>query len=185
MKSISILVLVLTFGSSGTLARDLQVQMAFSGSETLLARQVDLVPGGNSAVGELTTAGNGSLGPFTYHNVNATTVNPTGFGCAGPNSIAFTFVALGGVYRFEDGSLLTTKLKAGTVCVDLAAGSAADIITEEITGGTGRFKNASGTLTTTTTGDHPILFDVTGQQPVLIAIPDARVTGTLILPDDN
>ena len=182
MKLISALALVLTLGTASITAqesRQLAVRMTFSGSGTYLARPVNLIPNmpgvANGPVVDLTTAGNGSLGPFTLHDVSATTANPTGFGCAGPNSIAFTFVAAGGVYRFEDGSLLTTKLKAGTVCINLTAGSAADNVTEEITGGTGRFKNASGTLTTTTASDYPVLFDAS-MQPVLVA---TRLSRTL------
>jgi hypothetical protein len=167
-------------------SRQLTIQMTFSGSGTYLARPVNLIPNmpgvANGPVVDLITAGDGSLGRFTLHDVSATTANPTGFGCAGPNSIAFTFVAAGGVYRFEDGSLLTTRLKAGTVCINLTTASAADTVTEEITGGTGRFKNASGTLTTTTTSDHPVLFDAS-MQPVLVAIPSAVVIGTIVLPN--
>jgi hypothetical protein len=189
MTRISTFALVFTLSAASIHAeesRQLTVRMTFSGSGTYLARAVNLIPNmpsvANGPVDDLIAAGDGSLGPFTLHDVSATTANPTGFGCAGPNSIAFTFVAAGGVYRFEDGSLLTTRLKAGTVCINLTAGSAADNVTEEITGGTGRFKNASGTLTTTTTSDHPVLFDAS-MQPVLVAIPSAVVTGTIVLPN--
>jgi hypothetical protein len=188
MKRISTFALVLTLVAATIQAEgsaQQTVRMTFSGSGTYLARPVNLIPNmpsvTNGPVVDLTTARDGSLGRFTLHDVSATSANPTGFGCAGPNSIAFTFVAAGGVYRFDDGSLLTTKLKAGTVCINLAAGSAADTVTEEITGGTGRFKNASGSLTTTTTSDYPVLFDAS-MQPVLVAIPNAVVTGTIVLP---
>ena len=88
-----------------------------------------------------------------------------------------------GAFRFQDGSLLTYKVKAGTVCINFAAGSASNTLTLQMTGGTGPFKNASGTLTVTTTSDHPVLFDATGQQPVLVVIPGAEVTGTIVLHD--
>jgi hypothetical protein len=184
MKRLSILALTLTFGAASIHAEQQQVRMTFSGSVTALAPPINLVSGGNGTVEETSFAGTGSLGPFTSHGVSANTAMPTGFGCAGPNSILFAFVAGAGVYRFQDGSLLTTKLKSATVCVNLTAGSANDTIIEDITGGTGRFRNASGTLTTTTTGDPPVLFDATGQ-PVFFAVPDGQITGTIILPSDS
>jgi hypothetical protein len=183
MKQLSNFALVLAFAVSMH-AEEVQVQMTFSGSVSTLAPPINLVSSGNGPVNATSFAGTGSLGPFTSHGVSANTTMPTGFGCAGPNSLLFTFVAGAGVYRFQDGGLLTTKLKSATVCVNLTAGSANDMIIEEITGGTGRFQNASGTLTTTTMGDHPVLFDATGQ-PVFFAVPNGHVTGTIILPVDS
>src|ERR1700730_5062975 len=131
MKRISTFALVLTLGAAILQAEgpaQQTVRMTFSGSGTYLARPGNLIPPMPSVtigpVVDLTTAGDGSLGRFTLHDVSATSANPTGFGCAGPNSIAFTFVAAGGVYRFDDGSLLTTRLKAGTVCINLQDDSA-------------------------------------------------------------
>jgi hypothetical protein len=182
MKHISTLALVLAFGAASIYAEQEQVRMTFSGSVTSLAPPINLVSAGNGPLSETAFAGTGSLGPFTSRGVGANTAMPTGFGCAGPNSILFTSVAGAGVYRFEDGSLLTTKTKSGTVCVNLTAGSANDTIIEDITGGTGRFQNASGTLTTTTVGDHPVLFDATGH-PIFFVVPNGQITGTIILPD--
>ena len=71
-------------------------------------------------------------------------------------------------------------MTAGTTCVNFTAGSASNIFTEQITGGTGRFKNASGTLTVVVPASYPILFDSTGQ-PVLIVLPSGEVTGTIVL----
>jgi hypothetical protein len=181
MKRISTFVLVLAFGAASAQAGEHYVRMTFSGTGTYLSPPVNLVAGGNSPLVNVTTSGNGSLGPFTQHEVSATTAMPTGFGCAGPNSALFAFLAGAGAFRFQDGSLLTYKVKAGTVCINFAAGSASNTITLQITGGTGPFKTASGTLTVTTTADYPILFDATGQQPVLVVIPGAEVTGTIVL----
>jgi hypothetical protein len=110
---------------------------------------------------------------------------PTGPGCSGSNSLAFSFVAGAGVYRFNDGSLLTYKIKDGSSCVDFTAASANTTVTQQITGGTGRFKNATGTLTLTTLGSYPLLFDASGQQPALVVFPNGEVTGTLVLADSN
>ena len=70
-------------------------------------------------------------------------------------------------------------MTAGTTCVNFTAGSASNIFTEQITGGTGRFKNASGTLTAVVPASYPILFDSTGQ-PVLIGRTGSRVRLTPI-----
>jgi hypothetical protein len=59
-------------------------------------------------------------------------------------------VAGAGVFRFQDGSLLTVGVTAGSsICIDLTAGVGHLTTIYQITGGTGRFKGASGTLTLT------------------------------------
>ena len=114
MKHVTTLVLVLMCSAS-IQAREYPVHMTYSGSATyptVSAPPLSLVTGGNGPLTDLTVEGNGSLGPFTLHEVAATTANPTGFGCAAPdNSAAFTFVKAGGIFRFQDGSLLTYELK--------------------------------------------------------------------------
>ena len=49
-----------------------------------------------------------------------------------------------GVFRFQNGSLLIVKVMDGSGCVNLTAGNAALAVNYEITGGTGRFTDASG-----------------------------------------
>ena len=166
--------LVLTFGAVAIQAQQLPVQMTFSG--TLVATGFNLQPG--TPAFELTAAGHGSLGAFTLHDVNATSTVPSGT-CGAPNLLAFTAEAAAGVFRFQDGSLLTYKLKEGTLCVDVTKGIGHLTATQEITGGTGRFNNASGTLVFTFTGS-PVLAD-SMMSPVLIAISDGEATGTIVL----
>ena len=72
-----------------------------------------------------------------------------------------------GVFRFHDGSLLKVNLTQGADCVDLEAQQGHCTLTLEITGGTGRFKDASGTLTLTET-NVPVLTD-TLNNPVFFA----------------
>ena len=55
----------------------------------------------------------------------------------------------GGVFRFEDGSLLTVTVTEGVLCVDLDHGVGHLTETYQITGGTGRYKGASGALQST------------------------------------
>jgi hypothetical protein len=186
MKHIWTFVLVL-MSSASIQARELHVNMTYSGSITgpiVSAPPLSLVPGGNSPLTDLTVAGDGSFGPFTLHEVAATTTSPTSFGCAAPdNSAAFTFVKAAGIFRFQDGSLLTYELKAGISCIDFTKGFGNTTLTEQITGGTGRFKNASGTLTIKVPMSYPVLFDATMTHPVLLAVPSGEVTGTIVLPD--
>jgi len=54
-----------------------------------------------------------------------------------------------GVLRFQDGSLLKINLTQGADCIDLAALQGHCTLTLQITGGTGRFKDALGVLTLT------------------------------------
>jgi hypothetical protein len=56
-------------------------------------------------------------------------------------------VAGAGVFCFQDGSLLTVNLTEGADCIDFAAQEAHCTRTFQISGGTGRFKDASGILT--------------------------------------
>jgi hypothetical protein len=190
MKRISIFMLAVASGAAGIHAEESQpVRMTFSGSgtyPTVAAPPVNLATGGNSSLSDLTVAGDGSFGPFTLHEVAATTPSPTSAGCAAPDlSAAFAFVKAAGVYRFQDGSLLTYELKSGTSCIDFTKGFASSALTHRITGGTGRFKNASGTLNVKVPTSYPILFDVTNMIPVLIVFPSGEVTGTIVLADPD
>ena len=92
-------------------------------------------------------AGNSPLGPFTYRGLWADDPGSQSSGSCGsgfgPN---FRLVAGGGVFRFEDGSLLTVQLTEGTSCIDIADPAhpvGRQFGTYQITGGTGRFKRAA------------------------------------------
>jgi len=122
-------------------------------------------------------AGDGALGSFTVRNVRSLPNSPTASStCSGPNQLHFTETAGGGVFRFHDGSLLYLNLTQGSDCIDLSAGDAHCVLTFQITGGTGRFKNASGTLTMTETV-LPVLSDAYGN-PALYAAT-GEFTGTV------
>ena len=64
------------------------------------------------------------------------------------------------MFRFQDGSLLTVGVtEAGSsICIDLTSFLAQLTTNYQITGGTGRFKGASGTLTLTAILT-PVLFN--------------------------
>jgi hypothetical protein len=171
MKHIASTTLMLTLGVATVYAHENPVKMTFSGTSapsTINLLQPD------SSNDEDHFAGKGTLGSFTYRQVRAipnSPVSPPPSTCSGPNLLYLTELAGGGVFRFEDGSLLNVQLTQGSDCIDLASNEAHCTLTLRIIGGTGRFKNASGTLTFTETvvgvladaSNNPVLFAATGE----------------------
>ena len=132
--------------------------MTFSG--TVEPSTIKLQPDTNTDEGNV--AGNGTLGPFTFRELHADTASPQPSStCSGPTRIYFPTVSGGGVFRFQDGSLLTVNITEGAICIDFAAGMAHLTENYQITGGTRRLKGASGTLTLTATL-IPVLFNASG-----------------------
>lgn len=168
MKHIATLSLMITLTVAGVSAHPRAVKMTFSGtaaSSTINLQQP------NTSTGEDSLAGSGTLGRFTFRNVTAETTAPQpASNCSGPTLLHFSRVAGAGVFRFQDGSLLKVNLTEGDDCVDLEAQQAHCTMTFQITGGTGRFKDASGMLTLTETVmpvladafNNPVFFASTG-----------------------
>jgi hypothetical protein len=165
---------MLNFGVAGVYAQQRPVKMTFSGTagpSTINLQQP------NTQTSEENFAGNGALGPFTFRNISAETASPQpSNACSGPTKLYFLRVAGAGVFRFQDGSLLKVNLTQGADCVDLAAQQGNCTMTFQITGGTGRFKNASGILTLTETV-LPVLADAS-HNPVFFA-STGEFTGTV------
>jgi len=155
-----------------------QVKMAFSGS--MVPTAIDVKP--DTITDEELLAGNGTLGPFTFRKLRTDELVPQSFGsCGGGSGPSLRVTAGGGVFRFEDGSLLTVTLMEGegVLCVDLDHGVGHLTETYQITGGTGRLKGASGTLQLT--GKlMPVLFSASGQ-PVLLT-NTGELKGTVRVP---
>jgi hypothetical protein len=129
-----------------------RVRMKFSGS--IMSTTLGIAP--DTLNHEEHLAGNSTLGPFTYRGLWADDPGSLSFGSCGngfgPN---FQLVVGGGVFRFEDGSLLTVKLTEGALCVDISdvehpVGHL--IETYQITGGTGRFNGSAATCGVTAGG---------------------------------
>ena len=157
-------------------SRRAQVRMAFSGSmvPTSIVVQPDTI------TDEELLAGNGTLGPFTFRKLRTDELSPQSFGSCGSGSgPSIRVVAGGGVFRFEDGSLLTVTVTEGDLCVDLdhAVGHLAE--TYQITGGTGRFKEASGALQLTGTL-KPVLFSASNAAVLLTNTGELK--GTVRVP---
>jgi hypothetical protein len=170
MKSTILLpiVAVLTLGVAAVSAQQ-PVKMTFSGTA---ANSIINLQQPNTNDDEDNFAGTGTLGSFTLRNVRAISNSPTSSStCSGPNNLYFVETAGAGVFRFEDGSLLYVQLTQGSDCIDLVTNQAHCTVKFEITGGTGRFKNASGTLLFTETVvtvisdalNNPVYFAATGE----------------------
>ena len=88
-------------------------------------------------------------------------------------------VAGAGVFRFEDGSLLTVTVTEGVLCVDLDHGVGHLTETYQITGGTGRFTGASGAFQAEgilsavmfSASDHPVLLTNAGELQGTVRVP--------------
>ena len=148
--------------------------MVFSGTGGPSAVNLQLP---NTITSEENIAGNGTLGPFTFRDIRASAASPEPSStCSGPNQLYFPSITGAGVFRFQDGSLLKVNLTQGADCVDLAAQQGHCTLTLQITSGTGRFKDASGTLTLTET-NVPVLADALNN-PVFFA-STGEFTGTV------
>lgn len=174
MKYLASLILMFALGVAGARAQQTTVNMKFSGTA---ANSVVNLQQPNSSMDEDNFAGNGALGPFTVRNIRSLPNSPTPSStCSGPTLLHFTETLGGSVIRFQDGSLLYLNLTQGSDCIDLSVGQADCVLTFQIAGGTGRFKNASGTLTMTETA-LPVLSDYFGN-PALYAATGG-FTGTI------
>ena len=166
MKNIATVALMLNLGVAAVYAQDIPVKMRFSG--TNVATTINLQP--NTVTDEHQSAGDGTFGPFTFRELHAD-LSPSPQpppGCSGPN---FAIAAGAGVFRFQDGSFLIVTVMNGSGCVNPAAGASAITVQYQITGGTGRFEGASGTLNFTGTlkpvlrsaSNAPTLLTLTGE----------------------
>jgi hypothetical protein len=173
MKHIATIALILNLGAAGVYAHDRPVKMTFSGTEGASAIDLQVADPhtGDKHTGEFSFAGNGTLGSFTFRNVEANGDFPQQSSTCPANQVYVQTLAGAGVFRFQDGSLLKINLTEGFDCIDFAAQEAHCTRIFKITGGTGRFKDASGTLTLTETvvpvladaSQNPAFFAATGQ----------------------
>ena len=167
--------LMLNLGIADIDARERPVRMKFSGSivPTSIAVQA------NTITDEELLEGDGSLGPFTFRNLRTDALAPQpSDACAGLN---IPVVAGGGVLRFQDGSLLTVLISEGGLCIDFVAMVGHLTETFRITGGTGRFSGASGSLTSTATL-RPVLAGTGG---VVLLTSTGRFEGAVETRDEQ
>jgi hypothetical protein len=179
MKHVATMALIVTLGAAGVSAEERPVKMRFSGSfvPTSIVMQPDTI------TDEELLAGNGALGSFTFRKLrtDALAAKPSE-ACSGPSQMNIPVVAGGGVFRFEDGSLLTVVIsEEGTLCIDFDARVAHLTESYRITGGTGRFKGASGTLALRATV-RAALFTTSGQAVLLTST--GELEGTVGIRDE-
>jgi hypothetical protein len=178
MKHIATVALMLNLGVAGVYAQQRPVKMTFSG--TLGTSTLSLQP--NTNTDEQNLAGNGTLGSFTFRELHADPAAPQPSSTCSPGNapprLYYPTVAGGGVFRFQDGSLLTVKLTEGSYCIDFSTPPVMGhlIATYQITGGTGRFSAASGALTLTATF-FPVLF--TSANSVALSTSTGEFEGTV------
>jgi len=166
--------LMLNLGAAGLYARERPIQMRFSGTAATSATDLQQPDTIND---EDHFNGDGTLGRFTLHQIRAIAKNPDpSGGCPSPTQVHFSEPAGAGVLTFQDGSLLELNLKQGDDCIDFVHPEAHCSITFQITGGTGRFKNASGVLTFTEIA-KPVLGDFNNKPVFFAATGD--FTGTV------
>jgi hypothetical protein len=155
MKRLATIALMVNLAIANVYAQH-HVKLVFSGTGG--ASPIDLKQA-NTNTAEENVAGNGTLGSFTFRDVRSSASVPQASStCSG---VYFPGVTGGGQLRFEDGSILTVTLKQGGDCIDLVHLVGHCSLTFNITGGTGRFKNATGVLTYTETA-VPLLADGSG-----------------------
>ena len=171
MKYLTTMALMLGLGVASVYAQQMNVNMTFSGNGGSSA--IDLKQPNSNNVEE-NVAGNGTLGPFTFRDIRAGAKLPQpSTTCSGA---FFPGLAGGGIFRFQDGSLLKVRLKDGGDCIDFVHLIARCTLVLEIQGGTGRFQNASGVLTYTEAA-APVLFDASGS--VALGTEVGEITGAI------
>jgi len=173
MKQGATMALLIGLSAAAIQAQQKSVKMTFSGTGENSA--FNLYPGAGSS--EDNFAGDGTFGSFTFRDLAAElpSSSPPST-CSGPDNLYFTRVITTGVFRFEDGSLLTVSLKQGSDCIDLKANQAHCTVIFQIVSGTRRFRNATGILTFTETV-VPVVADAS-KNPVFFAA-SGEFTGTV------
>jgi hypothetical protein len=135
--------LMLNLGVAGVYAHERPVKMTFSGTEGASAINLQIQ---DTHTGEFNFTGNGTLGSFTFRNIEANGAFPQQSSACPANQVYVPTMAGAGVFRFQDGSLLNVKLTEGHDCIDFLNLEAHCTRNFKITGGTCRFKDASGSL---------------------------------------
>jgi hypothetical protein len=172
MKQLTTVALILSLGVAAAYAEQRPLKMTFSGS--MVATALNLQP--NSITDEEQVAGNGTLGSFTLRKLRIDGLAPRpSSNCMGANHANIPVTGGGGVFRFQDGSLLTVAVTGGDLCIDFTAAVGHLTETYQITGGTGRFSGAAascrvmtGACTFKSTSTvQPVVADTSGTPKML------------------
>lgn len=145
------------------------VRMTFSGSMIPTAIEVKK----DTITDEELLQGDSSFGPFTFRKLRTDSAHSEPASCGAGFGASVPVVAGGGVVRFEDGSLLMVTIAEGVLCVDFQHLVGHLTETYQITGGTGRFNGASGTLQLTATL-KPVLFSDSNAAVLLTTVGELK-----------
>lgn len=168
MKYAATMTLISFLGVATLHTQEMPVQMTLSG--TAATSTVNLQTG--TGVSEYHLAGKGTLGQFTLRVVSAGAASPQlSSTCSG---LYIPTLAGEGVFRFQDGSLMKLHLTEGFDCIDLAAQEAHCVRIFQITGGTGRYQDASGGTVTLSMRVAPVVRNIFSFSTVT-----AEITGTI------
>lgn len=179
LKNLATMALAVTFGVAAGYAQDNAAKMKPSGSEVVTPFNFQAnAPTWKSSGPEVVTAfnlqtntttceekltGQSSLGDFTYDGLRADSNNFTITDACPNGNLPVTSGA--GIFRFSDGSLMSVNITGGAICIDAnELGHLTE--TYQVTGGTGRFGNATGELSHSATL-NVVLFDALGN-PLLL-----------------
>lgn len=170
----AILALMLSLSATAIYAQQ-PVKMNFSG--TWVPTAINQQPNSVTDVEQL--GGNGTFGSFSLLQLRTDGTAPqASSSCAGPALVNVPVLAGAGAFRYNDGSLLTIELTNGGLCIDFSVLAARMNETFKVTGGTGRFKNASGTLTLNGTV-RPLMFTSNPDPQAILLIISGQITGTV------
>jgi hypothetical protein len=161
--------LMLNLGAASVYAQHAPVALLFSG--TSVPSTITIQPGAPTS--EYSLAGTGTLGKFILTTLEASSQPP------GPCPTTDHPYSGAGVFRFADGSLLMVNLTQGSDCLQFTpTGPVAHCTrTFQVTGGTGRFKNASGGTIALNETVLAVLFDASNN-PIFFAAT-GEMTGTV------
>jgi hypothetical protein len=119
MKYVASSALILMACCGTSWANEALIHMKFSGNGAPSAANLQQP---DSTTGEENVTGKGALGSFTFRDITAEANSPSASAaCTGGSRAYFPRLAGGGVFRFEDGSLLKVKFVEGGDCVDFVA----------------------------------------------------------------
>ena len=174
MKHIATVALMLNLGVAGIYAQQKRVKMTFSG--TIEPSTINLQPDTNTD--EENLAGNGTLGPFTFRELHADTAAPQpSTHLLRRNQGLFSNCGRRRRISLPGRKSLDGHAHGGIVPLHRFRRWVAHLTTTyQITGGTGRFKDASGTLTLTATL-LPVLFN--GPDSAVLLTGTGEVEGTV------
>jgi hypothetical protein len=157
--------LVMTVALSQAAGFDIPYKGTISGS--FISTEIDAIPGdGVKAILGLFAVTTRNLGQVTAQALveDVLATSPSGL-CPPGTDQELALGIVRAVHRFANGDLLFLKLLARTACIDFQTLTALAFEKGEFTGGTGRFAQATGSFTATSTGE------------IFVADPAGRVFG--------